>query len=165
MKPDAFELERDKLKIALSKVAHGYKLDIVNEVMDVYGVKVVYQNKTSGVSCSLSPREGVGWAAIIGKLRDDSFPPHPIQIDDNTLLDRFNIRDIAAIRRDQLSPELAVKLDDYPFLYSPDDVAKLLRLCCGDVLQGDFSSFVEASAVVKQRAKQLKADFPRRNLN
>ena len=140
----SFELHR-----AIKGINERFGLSLVKEESDRNGLKVLLQNNVAGVKFEFSPQEESGWRAIVGRLCDGQFPRHPIWIDRDTALHRFDLRDIAALRID-LIPELAGKVGSLAPL-SAAEMSLLIERCCADVFSGDFSLFARLQERVRSR--------------
>lgn len=138
-----------ELHNAIKDVAELFHLVLVKEEADVYGLEILFQNNFAGIKIEFSPQEGAGWRAVIGRLLDGQFPKHPIHIDRNTVLNRFDLRDVAAVKA-ALIPDLTKKIAGLEPLTS-SDICMILERCCADILKGDFSSFVEYRERVLER--------------
>lgn len=138
-KAGCFAEQSQELRNAIKGVVEIFHLTHVKEEVDVYGLEILFQNNFAGVKFEFSPQEGAGWRAVVGRLLDDQFPRHPIHIDRHTVLNRFDIRDVAASRIN-LVPELAEKIAGMTPL-SASEICLILERCAADIFQGDFSSF------------------------
>jgi hypothetical protein len=134
-----FVKQSDELHNAVKGLSDTFHLSVVKEEFDAYGLEVLLQNAVAGVRFDFSPQEGSGWRVVVGQLVDGQFPRHPIRIDRDTVLNRFDLRDIAALRV-ELIPDLAGKIHNFAPL-SAMEMSAILERCCADILQGDFSLF------------------------
>lgn len=138
-KKSYFSAESAALSLASQETIKKFRLSSVKEEADSYGLEATFQNDVTGVKFEYSPGEGTGWRAIVGRLVDGKFPKHPIHIDRDTKFNRFDIRDIAALRI-SLIPEIADKIANMSPL-SAVEICLILNRCCRDIFDGDFSSF------------------------
>jgi len=141
---------------AIEEITERFGLSLVKEESDLYGLEVLLQNDVAGVKFEFSPQEESGWRAVVGRLREGQFPRHPIRIDRQTVLDRFDLRDIAALRI-ELIPELAAKVATLAPL-SASDMSVLLARCCVDLFNGDFSLFARLQERVVSRLPTSATD-------
>jgi hypothetical protein len=148
-KATRFSERAQELHSAIKGTADLFRLSLVKEEADAYGLEILLRNTLAGVKFEFSPQEGSGWRVVVGQLIDGQFPGHPIRIDRHTVLNRFDLRDIAALRL-ELVPELAGKIDALAPL-SAKEMCVLLERCCVDIFQGDFSFFSSLSERVKSR--------------
>lgn len=144
-----FSEQYKELHNSIKDVARLFHLTLEKEEADVYGLEVLFQNNFAGVKFEFSPQDGAGWRAVIGRLLDGKFPKHPIHIDRNVVLNRFDLRDVAAVKA-ALIPELAEKIAGFEPLTS-SEICLILKRCCVDIFQGDFSSFAEFRERVMER--------------
>ena len=140
-----------ELHDAIKGITERFGLSLVKEESDRYGLEVLLQNRVAGVKFQFSPQEESGWRAVVGRLCEGQFPRHPITIDRHTVLHRFDLRDIAALRIDSI-PELAGKIASLAPL-SASEMSVLVARCCGDLLNGDFSLFAPLQERVLARSQ------------
>jgi hypothetical protein len=150
-KPKRFSEQSADLHRAVGDVAVRFGLSVAKEESDAYGLELVLQNKVAGVKFEFSPQEQSGWHAVVGKLSDGQFPRHPIRIDRLTVLERFDMRDIAALRLEAV-PEVAAKITALAPL-SAAEMVLILERCCADLLNGDFSLFADLRERVLARVQ------------
>lgn len=134
-----FAEQSRELHLAIKDVAELFGLSVIKEQSDVYSLELLLQNSVAGVKFEFSPQDQSGWRAIVGQLSNGQFPEHPIRIDRQSVLQRFDLRDVAALRI-ELVPELAGKIRDLAPL-SAREVSHILQACCTDIFNGDFSLF------------------------
>jgi hypothetical protein len=148
-KANRFSEQSRELHLAIKEVAELFGLSVIKEESDAYGLELLLQNSVAGVKFEFSPQDQSGWRAIVGRLSDGQFPKHPIRIDRESVLHRFDLRDVAALRV-ELIPELAGKIRDLAPL-SAREVSHILQTCCTDILKGDFSLFARLQERVVSR--------------
>jgi hypothetical protein len=150
-----FSEQSGELRTAVKGVSDLFGLSLVREEADVYGLEVLLQNNAAGVKFEFSPQERVAWRAIVARLPEGKFPSHPILIDQHTVLHRFDLRDIAALRI-ELVPELMQKINDLAPL-SASEMCLLLERCCADIFRGEFSIFDKLRERVLSRLSVVSA--------
>jgi hypothetical protein len=155
-KANRFFEQLQELRGAVNGITELYGLSLVKEEIDAYGLEVLLQNSVAGVKFEFSPQEESSWHAVVGQLSEGRFPRHPIRIDRHTVLHRFDLRDIAALRV-ELVPELAEKLNALAPL-SASEMCVLLERCCADLFKGDFSLFARLQERVMSRLPAPAAD-------
>ena len=155
-KANRFPEQSHELHRAVKGVAELFDLSLVKEESDAYGLEVLLQNNVAGVKFEFSPQEEEGWRAVVGRLSEGQFPRHPIRIDRRTVLHRFDLRDIAALRI-ELIPELAGKIRTLAPL-SAREMSVLLERCCADLFKGDFSLFARLRERIMSRLPASAAD-------
>jgi hypothetical protein len=148
-KSNRFSEQARELHLALKKVSEHFGLSVIKEDSDSYGLEMLMQNGTTGVKFEYSPRDQVGWRAIVGQLSSGQFPKHPVRIDRQSILHRFDLRDVAALRI-ELIPELADKIISLAPL-TAGEISHILEKCCTDIFRGDFSLFIHLRARVMSR--------------
>lgn len=148
-KANRFAEQSRELHLAIEGVAEIFGLSVEKEESDAYGLELLLQNNVAGVKFEFSPQDQSGWRAIVGQLSNGQFPKHPIRIDRQSVLQRFDLRDIAALRI-ELIPELAGKIRDMAPL-SAREVSHILQACCTDIFKGDFSLFARLQERVMSR--------------
>ncbi|WP_300327325.1 hypothetical protein [Accumulibacter sp.] len=148
-KANSFSEQSRELHLAIKDVAELFGLSVINEESDVYGLELLLQNSVAGVKFEFSPQDQSGWRAIVGQLSNGQFPKHPIRIDRQSVLHRFDLRDVATLRI-ELIPELAGKIRDLAPL-SAREVSHVLQTCCADMFKGDFSLFARLQERVISR--------------
>jgi hypothetical protein len=148
-KANRFAEQSRELHLAIKSVAELFGLSAIREESDAYGLELLLQNSVAGVKFEFSPQDQSGWRAIIGQLSNGQFPKHPIRIDRQSVLQRFDLRDVAALRI-ELIPELAGKIRDLAPL-SAREVSHILQACCADIFKGDFSLFARLQERVMSR--------------
>jgi len=148
-KQNRFSEQSRELRLAINDVADMFGLSVVKEESDAYGLELLFQNSVAGVKFEFSPQDQSGWRAIVGKLFNGQFPKHPILIERQSVLHRFDLRDVAAIRI-ELIPELAGKIRDLAPL-SAREISYILETCCIDIFKGDFSLFASLQERVISR--------------
>ncbi len=148
-KVSRFAGQSQELRNAVRRIVEIFRLTHVKEDADAYGLEVWFQNNLAGVKFEFSPQDGAGWRAVVGRLLDGQFPKHPIHIDRHTVLNRFDLRDVAADKID-LIPELAEKIGGSAPL-TAIEICSILERCCADIFQGDFSSFAKLRDRVMER--------------
>jgi hypothetical protein len=136
-----FAEQSEELRNASKDIVERFRLTQIKEEADVWGLRVSLQNDFAGVEFEFSPPQWPGWVAFVVRLVDGRFPKYPIYVDRHTVLNHFDIRDVAAIKLN-LIPELADKIDGAAPL-TASDICLILERCCDDIFQGDFSSFAE----------------------
>jgi hypothetical protein len=134
-----FASEAAEVASKIGECGESYKLHLGSVVDDAYGLSVVYKNDFAGVMFEFSPLESCGWRVVVGRLVDNCFPKHPGRLSHDTILDRFDIRDIAALRIDMI-PELSSKIE-YLAPLDLQEFCFILMRCCRDIFFGDFSLF------------------------
>jgi hypothetical protein len=144
-----FSGQSQELRSAVKRIVEVFRLTDVKEEADAYGLEVLLQNNFAGVKFEFSPQSGAGWRAVVGRLSDGQFPKHPIHIDRHTVVNRFDLRDVAAAKID-LIPELAEKIGSLAPL-TAIEICSILERCCADIFQGDFSSFAKLRDRVMER--------------
>lgn len=148
-KASRFAEQSSELHLAIKDVVERFGLSAIREDSDAYGLELLMQNSVAGVKFEFSPQDQTGWRAVIGQLSNGQFPKHPIRIDRQSVLQRFDLRDVAALRI-ELIPELAGKVRDLAPL-SALDVSQILQSCCADIFNGDFSLFARLQERVLSR--------------
>lgn len=148
-KVNRFSAQSLEIHRAIKNIAELFELSLVKEDSDVYGLEILLQNKVAGVKFEFSPQDSPGWRAVVGQLSDGRFPRHPIQINRQSVLCRFDLRDIAALRV-ELIPELAEKILTLAPL-SASEMSRILEACCADIFRGDFSLFIHLQERVMSR--------------
>lgn len=138
-KSNRFQEQSRELHLAIKDVAERFGLTVIKEESDVYGLELLLQNSVAGVKFEYSPPDQTGWHAVIGRLSNGQFPKHPIRFDRQSVLHRFDLRDVAALRIENV-PELDGKLRDSTPL-SACELSHILQTCCIDIFKGDFSLF------------------------
>ena len=151
-----FAQQANELKEAVAGVDSTANLSIVREDENVYGLVLTLQNNVAGAKFEYSPREGAGWHVVIGQLVEGRFPPHPIDIKEDTRLLRYDIRDLAT-ERIELIPTLAKKIRAQESL-SASEVVFIVDHCAKDIFRGDFSVF----PALRIRVMERLAEFNRR---
>lgn len=154
-KPKRFAEQSRELHLAIKDVAGRFGLSVIREASDVYGFELLLQNTVAGVKIEFSPQDPPGWHAIVGQVSNGQFPKHPIRIDRQSVLQRFDLRDVAALRI-ELIPELAGKIHD-PGPLSASEVCHILQACCTDIFNGDFSLFARLQERVISRLSKSTA--------
>lgn len=155
-KVNRFSEQSRELHRATKDVAELFGLALMKEESDAYGLEVLLQNIVAGVKFEFSPQEDSGWRAVVGQLSEEQFPKHPIRIDRQSVLRRFDLRDIAALRIERI-PELAEKIRAQAPL-SASEMSLILERCCADLFEGDFSLFSRLHDRVMARLSASAAD-------
>ena len=150
----SFVTEAKSLEASLTTIQQQFGFREINKSLDALGVTIVVQNASTGVRCLFSPREGEGWMVKVVRLRDGQFPKYPIFIKPNTVLDWFDIIDVARLRI-QAIPELN-EIIERNLPLNAEAVVTILEKCCSDILNGNFRLFEHLDSTVKTRAVQLR---------
>ena len=123
--------------------------------LDNWGIRLVFCNSTTGVRISYEPREG-GIFVMLIRLVDGKLPDYPIFIDEDTVLNYFDLQDLLSIRIPCFKEnnfeigKTNSEIENYI-----QQIAKNLRTKAEDILKGDFLIFSELERIVKERARQL----------
>jgi hypothetical protein len=123
--------------------------------LDNSGIRLVFCNSTTGVRISYEPREG-GIFVMLIRLVDGKQPDYPIFIDEDTVLNYFDLQDLLSVRIPCFKEnnfeigKTNSELENYI-----KQIAKNLRTQAEDILKGDFLIFSELEIIVKERARQL----------
>lgn len=142
-----------ELSLEIGRLTDQYQMQLDKSSFDVWGFERTIQNGTTGVRFQWAPREEKGWHVLIARLRGGEFPKHPITIRPDTVLDRFDLRDLGVLRINSTDGALRRKLtDDQPLTAS--ECIDLILQCCGDVLLGDFAIFSDLDHIVRGRSIQ-----------
>ena len=124
--------------------------------LDNWGVQTTFCNSTTGVRVSYEPREG-GYFVLLMRLVNGEVPEHPIDIDDDTVINRYYLEDLLSIREvDHIKKQfqrITTKQRDEDTI---NELANCLKITAEDVLRGDFSVFYELEKIVKDRARALR---------
>ncbi len=123
--------------------------------LDNWGIRLVYCNSTTGVRISYEPREG-GIFVMLIRLVDGQLPDYPIIIDEDTVLNYFDLQDLLSVRIPCFKENnLEIEKTNSELENYIKQIAKDLRTQAEDVLKGDFLIFSELEGIVKERARQL----------
>ena len=134
-----FSSQAVEAECAIEQLRSQFGLALVKSEEDEWGLTLLYRNSTTGLQLEYSPAEQKGWRAVIGRLVAGSFPKHPIYITQDTDLQRFDLRDLAA-ERAQNPPEIQAKvLSGAPLTVT--ELSEITSRSATDVLLGDFSVF------------------------
>ena len=136
--PD-FSSQATDAQRATAALRSKFGLSLVNSEEDAWGLTLLYQNPTTGLQLVYSPGEQEGWRAVIGKLVAGSFPKHPVHIKQDTELLRFDLRDLAAERIQDL-PEYQGRIWSNTSL-TVDELIDIASRSAADVFVGNFSVF------------------------
>ncbi len=138
-RPPQFNSQEAEAQRAMETTSSRFGLSLVRSEEDAWGLTMLYQNSTTGLQLEYSPGEQQGWRAVIGKLTAGTFPKHPIHIKQDTDLQRFDLRDLAAERIEDL-PEYQDKiLSKVPLAVG--ELTEIVSRSAADVLAGNFSVF------------------------
>jgi hypothetical protein len=124
--------------------------------IDNWGLRLVFCNSTTGVRISYEPSEDSIFVVLI-RLVDGKLPDYPVFIDEDTVLNYFDLQDLLSVRIPCFKEnnfELGEKTNS-EIENSIKQIAKNLRTKAEDILKGDFSIFSELERIVKKRARQL----------
>ena len=120
------------------------------------GEFITYMNKTTAARISLEPLDG-GVFVYIVRLREGIMPPYPMFVEQNTVLNWYELRDIAVLKE----PSLNVNTElSEPSFGPPEEeiseilkgLAKIVKTHCSDLLNGDFR-------ILKKVDKKIKKDL------
>ncbi len=138
-RPSRFNSQAIEAQRAMEALCSQHQLSPVKAEEDAWGLALIYQNSTTGLQLEYSPGEQEGWRAVIGRLVAGSFPKHPIHIKEDTELHRFDLRDLAAERIQDL-PEYQDKISTNAPL-TVAEIADIASRSAVDLLRGNFSVF------------------------
>jgi len=124
---------------ATEQLRSHFGLTLHKSEEDAWGLILLYQNSTTGLQFQYSPGEQEGWRVVVGRLVAGSFPKHPIHVDQNTDLQRFDLRDLAA-ERVQILPDYQAKMMSGASL-TISELSDIASRSAKDVLLGNFSVF------------------------
>jgi hypothetical protein len=128
---------------------------VIDDRIEDWGFEKRYRASRVGVVLHFEVREFYLFVRV-ARLSDGKFPPRCGEIRMDSDLNTFDLDDIVALRASQsLIPQYGCKTRFDPALFEQitNRQAENLRLYAGDILEGDFSSFVELEKIVKSRAR------------
>ena len=138
-RPPRFSIQAAEAQHAMETTCAQFGLSLVSSEDDAWGLRLLYRNSTTGLQLEYSPGEQQGWRAVIGKLTDGTFPKHPVHFKQDTDLQRFDLRDLAAERIQEL-PEYRDKiLSKVPLTIG--ELTGIVSRSAADVFAGKFSVF------------------------
>ena len=130
-------------------------LQCVGDKIEDWGFEKCYKGDQVGVILCFEIREFYLFVKVV-RLVNDEFPKSIGEVFADSDLNTFDLDDVVTLRaRQSLIPQYAsgTNLDSELFDRVIDKQAENLRLFAGDILDGDFSSFVELEKIVKARAR------------
>ena len=123
--------------------------------LDNWGIRLLFCNSTTGVRISYEPREG-GISVMLIRLVDGKLPDYPIFIDEDTVLNYFDLQDLLSVRIPCVKENnLEIGITNSEIENYIQQIAQNLRTKAEDILKGDFLIFSELERIVKERARQL----------
>ena len=90
------------------------------------------------------------------RLVDGKLPDYPIFIDEDTVLNYFDLQDLLSVRIPCVKENnLEIGITNSEIENYIQQIAQNLRTKAEDILKGDFLIFSELERIVKERARQL----------
>jgi hypothetical protein len=134
-----------------------YGFIMVKGTVDTGIYKLMFKSSTVGIALEYEPREFYLFVTLC-KLRKGEIPPKVVEISPKSVIECFDLDDVVSLSsKDSLvpdytsmAPEEKITLDD---LFKKQ--AENLRKFANDILNGDFSIFVELDRIVKDRAQKF----------
>lgn len=127
----------------------------VEDRIEDWGFEKRYKGARAGVVLCFEVREFYLFVKVV-RLIEGEFPPSAGEINASSELHTFDLDDVVALRAKQLLiPQYSreTRFDSALFDRVTNTQAENLRLCAGDILSGDFSSFEDLAKIVKSRAR------------
>lgn len=116
---------------------------------------VTYQNNTTAVLLTFSPRDGGIFLDLI-RLVNGIIPDNIYEFSQNLTLNSFDLSNVLLIR----DPEFEIERPSFDELFKEKVIksvlnqkAYVLKTYASDILKGDFSIFPQLEKIVKERAK------------
>jgi len=125
--------------------------------VDTGSYKLMFKSNTVGIVLEYEPREFYLFITMC-KLLQGEIPPKVVDISPKTVINCFDLDDVVSLSSKgslvpdytSLAPDEKITLDD---LFKKQ--AENLRKSAHEILNGDFSLFVELDRVVKGRARKF----------
>lgn len=139
----------------MESLCSNFHLSLVEAEESAWGLTLVYQNSTTGLRLEYCPGEQDGWRAVIARLDAGAFPKHPIYINDDTELHRFDLRDLATERINDLA-DFSEKISSLAPL-TIFEIAEIVTRIAPDLMAGNFSVFSALRSRVLARVQAIRA--------